>query len=159
MKINYWFNRDRQGQFDSFRMKVRRFVRSLIRATAVVSVLTLSFTLGAATFSTSSSATSYSTVQAVESPVLDRIADCESGDGTKGSATHYGKSGQVLMRPNTNGTVDLGKYQINTVWFKTAADLGYDLTKEEDNEAFAEWLYLNKGTEDWYSSKKCWYHN
>lgn len=82
-------------------------------------------------------------------PVLDRIAKCESGD------THY-KNGQVIVKSNSNGSVDIGRYQVNSVWNVQATKLGYDLTKETDNKTFAKWLYANYGTEPWYSSKKCW---
>lgn len=84
------------------------------------------------------------------SPVMDRIAQCESGN------KHIDKNGQVLMRSNTNRSVDLGVYQINTVWFADATKQGYDLTKEEDNRAYAHYLYGKYGTEPWYSSKSCW---
>jgi hypothetical protein len=87
---------------------------------------------------------------AVHAPVMDRIANCESGN------KHFDKNGQVLMRGNTNRTVDLGVYQINTVWFADATKQGYDLTKETDNRAYAHYLYGKYGTEPWYSSKKCW---
>lgn len=154
------FHNGRQinGRFDSFKAKVRRagvlfFRWSLISSAAVALVA-----IGAAFGSTN-------TVQAVEpqviveqvaAPVLDRIADCESGNGTKGSAIHY-KNGQVVMNANTNGTIDIGKYQINmTYWGKKATELGLDLTKEADNKAMAEWLYANKGTGDWSASQKCW---
>jgi hypothetical protein len=86
-----------------------------------------------------------------KSPVMDRIAVCESGGHHIEKAT-----GQVIMRSNTNKTVDVGKYQINSVWFKKASELGLDITKEKDNEEFAYWLYENRGTNDWYSSKSCW---
>lgn len=82
-------------------------------------------------------------------PVLKRIAKCESGD------IHY-KNGQVIFNANTNGSVDIGRYQINTVWNKKATELGLDLSKEKDNEVMAMWIYENRGTEDWYSSKSCW---
>ena len=84
-------------------------------------------------------------------PVMERIAKCESG------GQHVDKkTGQVIMRSNTNKTVDVGKYQINSIWFKKAGELGLDITKEKDNEAFAYWLYENRGTQDWYASKDCW---
>lgn len=83
-------------------------------------------------------------------PVMQRIAECESDN------KHYGQSGQVLMIGNTNNSVDVGRYQINTLWFNTANELGYDLTNESDNEAFALYLYENYGTEPWIWSKKCW---
>lgn len=98
----------------------------------------------------------------VEAPILDRIADCESGKrtpagkGVKGSARHYAPSGQVLMTGNTNRTVDVGKYAINSVWFAKATELKLDLTKEEDNKTMATWIYKNRGTEDWSASVSCW---
>jgi hypothetical protein len=88
--------------------------------------------------------------QDIKYPVLDRIALCESGN------KHYDKNGQVLMRGNTNKTVDVGKFQINSVWFPKATELGLDLTKEKDNEEFAKYLYTTRGTVDWVYSSKCW---
>ena len=85
-----------------------------------------------------------------KSPVLERIAHCESNN------MHFGKDGQVVYNANNNGSVDVGRYQINSVWNKKATELGLDITKEKDNEAMATWIYENRGTEDWYSSKKCW---
>ena len=91
------------------------------------------------------------TVEVVaDSPVMARIAKCESG----GSQT---KNGQILMHVNNDKSVDIGKYQINLqTWGATATKMGYDLTKESDNEAFAKWLYANKGTSDWSASMQCW---
>jgi hypothetical protein len=88
--------------------------------------------------------------QEINYPVLDRIAKCESND------KHFGESGQVLMVGNTNKSVDVGRYQINTLWFKKANEMGLDLTKEKDNKAFAVYLYKTYGTEPWIHSKKCW---
>lgn len=85
------------------------------------------------------------------SPVLERIAKCESSNG------HYSKNGQVQVHANTNGTVDVGQYQINVqVWGAKATELGFDIFTKEGNKAMAEWIYANKGTEPWYSSKACW---
>jgi len=95
-------------------------------------------------------------IRVAPSPVLDRIADCESGNGTKGSARHT-KNGQVILMGNTNKTVDVGKYQINAYyWGAKATELGLDITKEADNKKMAEWIYANKGTGDWSASAKCW---
>ena len=94
--------------------------------------------------------------------ILEKIADCESGKrlpsgrAIKGSASHYGASGQVLMTGNTNKSVDVGKFAINSVWFKEAKRLGLDLTNEEDNTKMALWIYENRGTQDWNASSKCW---
>jgi hypothetical protein len=92
----------------------------------------------------------------IEAPVLDRIAGCESQGNRNSKGTHFDKNGQVLMRSNTNRTVDLGKYQINTIWFAKATELGLDLTRENDNKKMAEWIYANRGTGDWSASAKCW---
>ncbi len=82
-------------------------------------------------------------------PVMKRIAKCES------KGLHYW-DGQVVVRANTNKTVDIGKYQINSIWNDTASKMGLDLTKEKDNEAFAMYLYETHGTEPWVYSKSCW---
>jgi hypothetical protein len=86
-----------------------------------------------------------------DAPILAKIAKCESGN------KHYDKNGQVLMRSNKNGSIDIGKYQINEKsWGKAASKLGFNLTDEKDNEAMAKYIYANRGTEDWYASKSCW---
>ncbi len=85
----------------------------------------------------------------MEAPVMDRIAHCESSGSHK-------KDGQVIFKANTDGSVDIGKYQINSIWNKKATKLGYDLTNEVDNKAFAMWLYKNYGTLPWSASAKCW---
>ncbi len=94
------------------------------------------------------------TVEA-KTPIMDRIADCESGNGKPGSASQT-RNGQVLIAINTNGTYDQGKFQINSIWNKKAAELGFNLATEEGNTGFAKWMYQNKGTGDWASSQKCW---
>ncbi|MFA5050989.1 MAG: hypothetical protein WC499_02640 [Patescibacteria group bacterium] len=83
-------------------------------------------------------------------PVFARILECES------SNRHFGTDGQVLININTNKTIDIGKYQINTIWGKEATRLGYNLYEEKDNKTFALYLFKNYGTEPWYSTKKCW---
>jgi len=84
------------------------------------------------------------------SPVMDRIAKCES------SAQHLDKNGQVQININTNHTIDIGLYQINSIWEAQATKLGLNLYNEADNKAFAMWLYKNKGTGAWSASSKCW---
>lgn len=83
-------------------------------------------------------------------PVLDRIEKCESSD------MQFNNQGQVLIHVNSNGTYDTGEFQINSIWNATATKMGYDLTKASDNEAFAQWLFLNKGSSAWSDSSKCW---
>lgn len=99
-----------------------------------------------------------------KSPVMERIADCESGvrdkygNPIKGSASHLDpKTGQVYTKANTNGTVDIGKYMINEYYNgKLATQMKLDLTKESDNEKMAYHLYEIRGTEPWSASKSCW---
>lgn len=84
-------------------------------------------------------------------PVLERIMKCESGN------RQFAANGQVLLNVNTNGSVDMGIGQINSIWFKTASKMGYDLTKESDNRAFTRFLFDNYGSEPWNASKTgCW---
>lgn len=139
---------------------MKRVVQWLVRI-GVISGMAFGFFMAGAIFY-STSTTNYHKVEAATTiaPVLERIGDCESGNGTKGSAHHIDpKTGQVLMRANKNGSIDVGKYQVNEYyWGKKASELGYDLTKEGDNKAMAEWIYLNKGTTDWSASQKCWYN-
>lgn len=134
--------------------RVRRFFRKVFILTGAVIAIVAIFQLGGIM----NPKLHYQKVEAEvnTAPVLHRIAGCESVGDPKSKGTHYDKNGQVLMRSNTNKTVDVGKYQINSVWFAKATELGLDITKEADNEAMAKWIYENKGTEDWYSSKNCW---
>lgn len=86
-----------------------------------------------------------------KAPVLDRIAQCESGN------TQYAKNGQVLLRANDNGSVDIGVMQINNaIWGAKATALGYNLFIEADNRAMAEYIYQNYGTSPWVLSSHCW---
>lgn len=98
-------------------------------------------------------------------PVLERIADCESGerkaDGTavRGSGRQFDENGEVIIgkmnRPELG--VDVGKYQINSVFHtKHAEELGLDLYNEHDNEAYALALYRENGTKPWRASRNCW---
>lgn len=157
MKI-YYYNRRINGQFDSFKMKLKRAIHFLKNLAIVGASGTAIFFLGAYTFSTSSVEAQFvrtTEIQALDMPILNKIADCESGNGSKGSATQF-KSGQVLVKGNKNGSVDVGLYQINTVWFKKATELGYDVMTTKGNKEMAEWIYLNRGTGDWSASSKCW---
>jgi len=91
-------------------------------------------------------------------PVLNRIGGCESsGDRNLPPTQINPRTGQVRTHANSNGTTDIGAYQINIeVWGKKASNLGYDLSTFEGNKAMAEWIYANKGTGDWSASKPCW---
>lgn len=87
----------------------------------------------------------------VKAKVLERIAQCESGN------SHYDKNGQVMLNGNKNGSSDIGKYQINTrIWGKKATEMGLNLAIESDNETFAQYLFNTYGSEPWIWSRPCW---
>lgn len=136
-----------------FKYKAKILIKRAVIASFIIGLVYGSFHLGRAT--TEPVRVYADKIVEVEikgkSPVMDRIAKCESG------GSHIEKStGQVVMRSNTNKSVDIGKYQINSVWFKKATELGFDVTTEKGNEAMAYWIYENRGTNDWYASKDCW---
>ena len=85
MKITHY--RDREGRFDSFKTKAKRFFKSLALVMVAMVILFFAFTTGALTYSTSRVEAQFVQMP-VQSAVLERIANCESGNGTKGSATH-----------------------------------------------------------------------
>lgn len=93
-------------------------------------------------------------------PVLQRIAKAESGgyhfctqEAANKKLCPQGAVGQVLV----NDSLDVGRYQINLkYWGKWCADKGYDLFDEVENEKCALDLFLEKGSEPWYLSKKNW---
>lgn len=132
-------------------LAVRTLKRSII-ALAVICVLMWSIVLGGHLMPVTAYAERIVEVTTKShAPVMDRIAKCESND------THINpKTGQVYMLANSNKTVDVGKYMINTVWHKKAKELGLDITKEEDNEKMAYWIYENVGTSPWIYTANCW---
>jgi hypothetical protein len=150
------YNRDRDlktGRFSSFKSKLARITKKTIVISGIISTLGW-YGLGMYHLGVGDTKT-IEIIKEVKAEsglpaVLQRIARCESGN------KHYDKSGQVVMRANKNGTIDLGIMQINSIHFTEATRLGLDLTKESDNIAYAKILYETRGTEDWYPSKACW---
>lgn len=142
----------RYTKFQLFRFKTFRLFKRVLMVMAGFSVIGWSVYAG----SNYVPRTVYAEKEVVvevksHAPIMDKIAQCESGN------SHIDKkTGQVLMRANTNKTVDVGKYQINSVWYKKAGELGLDITKEKDNETMAYWIYENRGTGDWVYSQDCW---
>ena len=81
--------------------------------------------------------------------ILAKIAACESGD------RHFDAGGKVVR--GKYNRYDLGRYQINLkYWHEKAEELGYNLSAEAGNEAFALWLYREYGTAPWKQSRECW---
>lgn len=152
------YKRSKAGRFDSFKTFVRRVVRWTIKWSVIsAAVLTLAAVIGSTYFSSSTVTYAEKKVEVVvPGPILDRISDCESGNGMAGSASQSSKDGQTVIHINNNGTYDIGKYQINSIHRAQATKLGFDLFTEAGNKAFAEWMWNNKGTGDWDSSAHCW---
>lgn len=96
-------------------------------------------------------------------PILKKIAQAESYNShyctieivKKHGCKSY-EVGAVLYHVNTNGTIDVGKYAINSVHFATAVKMNLDVWDEEDNETFARHLFNTQGSEPWYASRKNW---
>lgn len=82
-------------------------------------------------------------------PVLERIAECESG------GKQFEENGSVVTgRLNSK---DKGKFQINEFyWGEKAKELGHDIYTLEGNTAMARWIFENHGTGAWVHSSKCW---
>jgi len=143
-------------KFQVFRYRFNKFMEKVIIVATILGMIYAGYKVGQMTTKANITYTREEVEVIKEVPVksktaiMEKIAKCESEN------QHYGKSGQVILRANTNGTVDIGRYQINSVWFTKATELGLDLTKEKDNEAMAYWIYENRGTEDWKYSKHCW---
>lgn len=90
--------------------------------------------------------------------VMQRIAGCESEGNPKAQGKQFNANGSVVTHVNTDGTTDVGKYQINMQkeHILNLARLHLDVMTEEGNEAYALWIYENQGTGAWYSSRSCW---
>lgn len=147
-------------KWQRFKFNVKTFFRNLFRLIVKLGVgsVTLSLVYTAGTFSSPTHVIANTIIQenVVEAPVMERIAGCESEGNRNSKGSHFDKKGNVRINKNTNGTVDVGKNQINTVWFLTAMEMNLNLLDEKENQMFADWLYANYGTEPWYSSKACW---
>jgi len=139
--------------FQVLRYRFNKFMEKVVIASFIIGMVYGGFKVGQMTIEPSVTFADREVIKEVivESPssVMLRIAKCESG----GSHT---RNGQVIYNANNNKTVDVGLYQINSIWNKKATELGLDLSIEKDNKAFAMYLYKNYGTEPWYPSKSCW---
>lgn len=140
------------GSFGKARRIFRWIVKATVLSCSAIVVVYVSYLAGGRMNPTTIVADRIVEVPSSDdAPVLKRIAKCES-DARQKSA----KNGQITYHVNSDGTVDIGIMEINSVHFAEATRLGLDLTREEDNMKFAKWLYANYGTEPWYSSRSCW---
>lgn len=151
MKVYLWGERLKDvyphaTKWQVFKFKFTQFIKKLVKFALVLLALYVAVQIGRHFY-----AVEKIVEKEIDYPVLERIARCESG------GRQFGADGQVVLNGNTNGSVDIGKFQINTrLWGKKATELGYNLANEADNEAFAKYLYTTRGTEVWSASKKCW---
>ncbi len=82
-------------------------------------------------------------------PVMIQIARCES------AFRHTLSDGSVLQ--GRVDPADTGVMQINARYHGVEAEkLGLDLTKLNDNMAYARDLYERQGTRPWSASAPCW---
>ncbi len=141
-------NRDNKGRF----AKTKVFFRKLITYSFIAGLIWGAFQLGSNFYGETVYAEKEVKVEVpVKAPVLERIAKCESGN------KQFKSDGSLVINNNSNGSKDVGVFQINVnVWGLKAMELEYNLTKEKDNRAFAQYLYENFGTEPWVHSKSCW---
>lgn len=79
-------------------------------------------------------------------PVLERIADCESG------GTQFNDNGVVVR----SATGDYGFFQISYIHRKEALRMGDDIMTTKGNILYGLYLYRTEGTAPWNSSKSCW---
>lgn len=152
-------------RFQVIKYRIAKFLALFVKA-SLVTAFVVGVVWGG--FETGKAVTRSTVVYAVKeggiSPVLGRIAKAESMN------SHYcteelinrklcakSELGQVLLNGNKDGSVDIGKYQINNYhWGADATKLGLNLFDEEDNEKMAVWIYENYGTEPWSASKHNW---
>ncbi len=81
-----------------------------------------------------------------DAEVMTKIAFCES------SLRQFDETGKVLI----SKTNDRGLFQISWVHDEELKKLNLDVTKLEDNIAYAKYLFDNNELKDWQASAKCW---
>lgn len=146
--------RDSKGRWSSFKKKTANFIRKTVFVIGSIGIMYgvsyIQQPLEVHADGQPIIVTNVTKTDIKDIPIMQRIQKCESPNG------HFEKGGKVVIRDNKNGTTDIGKYQINTVWLRQAAELKLNLLDEKDNEKMALWIYENKGTAPWYSSEACW---
>lgn len=156
------------GRYTSLKTRIKNFFRKVVIGLLLLVITAASyfiaFTVGQITVDTSTLTTVVHLTKETVPPVMVRIAEAES------LSNHYcseelvrakmcasSELGQVLVKANSNKSIDVGKYQVNVFyWGKKATDLGLDIFKEKDNETMALWIYENYGTDPWSASSKNW---
>ena len=96
-------------------------------------------------------------------PILEKIAQAESHknqfctkDLVKVGMCKASQVGAPLVRVNTNGSYDIGLYQINSTHLADALAHGDDVYTLKGNTDYALYLFTTQGSEPWYSSRNSW---
>ena len=88
-------------------------------------------------------------------PELVPVCSCESMGRPDRKPRHYEEDGVTVLRGKIN-PLDVGACQINLKYHEQAAtSMGLDLFKEEDNYAYANYLYDQQGFKPWSWSAHC----
>lgn len=143
------------GRFTSFKTKVKFAVRWFVIRAAIAVIATALLGMGYAYSQFESAhtlvAVNVPVTQAEVAPILQKICMAESG------CKQFDVSGLPVMHANTNGSVDIGKYQINNkIWGAKAKELNMDILTESGQDSLARWILLNRGSTAWNSSAKGW---
>lgn len=73
---------------------------------------------------------------------FSKIVECESGFNVR-----------AVSKPNFNGTIDAGVFQINSSNLKEAKEKGYDLSTVQGQFDYVRFLIKRRGFEDWTCKK------
>jgi hypothetical protein len=155
------------GRFTSIKSLLRKLWRFTKISIATLLLLAFAAFIGYAmhgnTITASNQITIAAPIATAKYPILDRIARAESHASqfctaalAKVNMCHSYEIGSPLIRPNPNGTYDVGMYQINSIHLAAALALGFDVYTEKGNRAFAEYLFTTQGTEPWSASRSNW---
>lgn len=157
MFTNYKIIRNTKGQFimkttfiAATKYHLKRIFRIISLSTFTALIIALAITYGAYTTQSTVSYAQVTTTTTPSYPILKKVATCES----KGQQFH--KDGTLVFHINTNNTIDIGEYEINSIWEAKSISLGYNIYTAEGNYNMALYLFTNYGTEPWASSKPCW---
>ena len=125
----YYMGRRLNGQFDSFKMKLRRLVRSVVRYTLAGGAFYAIFMLGAFTWSTSTTE-AYTVnllpekVAELKADVINRLAACES-------AGHEEDDGIIIFDSNKVASIGQLQFQVKTIQYYSKKLYGQTITPKE----------------------------
>lgn len=95
-----------------------------------------------------STSTLINTLWGEKAPIMHKILQCESG------MRQYDSKGNPLMSKTDDvgiAQIHIGKY---ANWAKKSIELGYDLTKTEDNIVMAYYIWNKQGFKAWSCYKQ-----